>query len=62
MARTDNKIGVTELTTGNKFSYEGHTYRVNWVIVQNDIAFIYTAESLFPMEFYPDNEVDLIAA
>lgn len=62
MDRTDNKIGVTELTTGNKFSYDGHKYRVTWVIVQNEIAYVYTSESLFPMEFYPDNEVTLISA
>jgi hypothetical protein len=62
MARFDNKIAVTELTAGSKFEYEGHKYRVVEVIIQSGIAFVYIAKSLFPMEFYADNEVNLISA
>lgn len=62
MARSDNKIAIAELTKGSKFEYDGHKYRVVEVIELNGIMFVYIANSLFPMEFYPDSEVNLISA
>lgn len=60
MVRSDNKVMVADLTSGNKFEYEGHKYRVVEVIELNGIMFVYVAKSLFPMEFYPDSEVNLL--
>jgi hypothetical protein len=62
MARSDNKIAIAELTAGSKFEYEGHKYRVVEIIELNGTLFVYVAKSLFPMEFYPDSEVNLISA
>lgn len=60
MARSDTKIAIAELTSGDKFEYDGHKYCVVEVIELNGTMFVYVKDSLFPMEFYPDSEVNSI--
>lgn len=62
MARSENKVIAADLNAGSKFEYDGHKYRVVENIELNGTMFVYVANSLFPMEFYPDSEINLISA
>lgn len=60
MASSDNRIAVADLKPGMKFRYSGRKYRSLDVLIQCGVAYVYIATSIFPMEFYPNSEVELV--